>query len=93
MDVQPSRGQIWLANLNPTRGHEQAGHWEELGEDIDAVQLFRMTGPSAESEASIQRWLAKRSEQHTNLHAGVASLRLAETGKSYSASQVQQATE
>jgi mRNA interferase MazF len=25
MPVQPSRGQIWLADLNPTRGHEQAG--------------------------------------------------------------------
>ena len=22
---QPSRGEIWAANLNPTRGHEQAG--------------------------------------------------------------------
>ncbi len=21
----PSRGEIWIANLNPTRGHEQAG--------------------------------------------------------------------
>lgn len=25
MGAQPSRGQIWLADLNPTRGHEQAG--------------------------------------------------------------------
>ena len=25
MPAQPSRGQIWLADLNPTRGHEQAG--------------------------------------------------------------------
>lgn len=25
MNTQPSRGQIWLADLNPTRGHEQAG--------------------------------------------------------------------
>lgn len=25
MGVQPSRGQVWLADLNPTRGHEQAG--------------------------------------------------------------------
>jgi mRNA interferase MazF len=23
--VAPSRGQIWLADLNPTRGHEQSG--------------------------------------------------------------------
>lgn len=25
MSIQPSRGEIWLADLNPTRGHEQAG--------------------------------------------------------------------
>lgn len=25
MDAQPLRGQIWLADLNPTQGHEQAG--------------------------------------------------------------------
>jgi mRNA interferase MazF len=25
MAAQPSRGEIWSANLNPTRGHEQAG--------------------------------------------------------------------
>jgi mRNA interferase MazF len=25
MPAQPSRGQVWLADLNPTRGHEQAG--------------------------------------------------------------------
>jgi mRNA interferase MazF len=23
--VRPSRGEVWLASLNPTRGHEQAG--------------------------------------------------------------------
>jgi len=23
--ARPSRGEIWLVNLNPTRGHEQAG--------------------------------------------------------------------
>ncbi len=23
--MQPARGEIWLADLNPTRGHEQAG--------------------------------------------------------------------
>ena len=40
-------------------------HWEALDEDIDAVGLFKMMGPSAESEASIQRWLAKRSEPRT----------------------------
>jgi mRNA interferase MazF len=25
MAARPSRGEIWLADLNPTRGHEQAG--------------------------------------------------------------------
>lgn len=25
MSTQPSRGQIWLADLSPTRGHEQTG--------------------------------------------------------------------
>jgi hypothetical protein len=40
-------------------------HWEALDEDIDAVGLFNMMGPSAESEASIQRWLARRSEPRT----------------------------
>jgi mRNA interferase MazF len=25
MLLQPNRGEIWSANLNPTRGHEQAG--------------------------------------------------------------------
>ena len=25
MPPPPSRGEIWLVNLNPTRGHEQAG--------------------------------------------------------------------
>ena len=25
MPVRPSRGEIWLADLNPTRGHEQSG--------------------------------------------------------------------
>lgn len=23
--IQPARGEVWLANLDPTRGHEQAG--------------------------------------------------------------------
>ncbi len=26
MPVNPSRGEIWGADLDPTRGHEQAGH-------------------------------------------------------------------
>ncbi len=25
MSIQPSRGEIWLADLDPTTGHEQAG--------------------------------------------------------------------
>ena len=25
MSTLPNRGEIWLADLNPTRGHEQAG--------------------------------------------------------------------
>lgn len=25
MTTEPSRGEIWIADLNPTRGHEQAG--------------------------------------------------------------------
>lgn len=25
MPIQPNRGEIWAADLNPTRGHEQAG--------------------------------------------------------------------
>ena len=35
-------------------------HWEALDEDISVTALFKMTGPSAESEASIQRWLESR---------------------------------
>jgi mRNA interferase MazF len=27
--TEPSRGEIWLADLNPTRGHEQAG-WRPI---------------------------------------------------------------
>jgi mRNA interferase MazF len=30
MAVLPNRGEIWLADLNPTRGHEQAGAWPVL---------------------------------------------------------------
>jgi mRNA interferase MazF len=28
--VSPARGEIWLADLNPTRGHEQTGRWPVL---------------------------------------------------------------
>ena len=34
---QPSRGKIWLVNLNPTRGHEQAGIRPGL---VVSVDLF-----------------------------------------------------
>lgn len=30
MAIHPSRGEIWTANLNPTRGHEQAGELRVL---------------------------------------------------------------
>lgn len=33
----PSRGEIWLVDLNPTRGHEQAGHRPGL---VISVDLF-----------------------------------------------------
>lgn len=59
-------------------------HWDALDEDIDAVQLFRMTGPSAESAASILRWLAKRDEQPAKSRAGVEVMQLAEKGEPYS---------
>lgn len=59
-------------------------HWEELDEDIDAVQLFRMMGPSAESEASIQRWLTHRGEQQERSHTNKSEKQLAEKGESYS---------
>jgi mRNA interferase MazF len=32
----PSRGEIWLADLNPTRGHEQAGRRPVLVVSTDA---------------------------------------------------------
>lgn len=31
----PSRGQIWYVNLNPTRGHEQAGERPALVVSVD----------------------------------------------------------
>lgn len=58
-------------------------HWDALDEDIDAVQLFRMTGPSAESDASIQRWMAKRDKQSAKSRAGVEAVQLAEQGETY----------
>lgn len=35
--TKPSRGQIWLVDLNPTRGHEQAGNRPCL---VVSVDLF-----------------------------------------------------
>ena len=35
--LQPSRGEIWLVDLNPTRGHEQAGKRPGL---VVSVDLF-----------------------------------------------------
>lgn len=32
---QPSRGEIWYADLSPTRGHEQAGHRPVLVVSVD----------------------------------------------------------
>jgi len=60
-------------------------HWDALDEDIDAVQLFRMTGPSAESAASIQRWLAKRDAQRDKTPVGVETMQLAEANEPCSA--------
>jgi mRNA interferase MazF len=40
--LQPSRGEIWLVDLNPTRGHEQAGKRPGL---IVSVDLFN-SGPA-----------------------------------------------
>lgn len=39
---QPARGEIWLVDLNPTRGHEQAGRRPCL---IVSVDLFNQ-GPA-----------------------------------------------
>ena len=34
---EPSRGEVWLVDLNPVRGHEQAGHRPSL---VVSVDLF-----------------------------------------------------
>lgn len=34
--MKPSRGEIWLADLNPTRGHEQAGCRPVLVVSVDS---------------------------------------------------------
>lgn len=40
--AQPSRGEIWLVDLNPTRGHEQAGFRPGL---VVSTDLFNQ-GPA-----------------------------------------------
>ncbi len=37
IEVQPSRGEVWLLNLDPTQGHEQAGSRPAL---VISVDLF-----------------------------------------------------
>lgn len=59
-------------------------HWEELDEDIDAVDLFTMVGPSAESRDSIERWLVQRSRRKAEPHTEVGEMQLAEKGETYS---------
>ncbi len=39
MTGRPRRGEVWLANLNPTRGHEQAGVRPCLVVSTDAFNL------------------------------------------------------
>jgi mRNA interferase MazF len=34
--MKPSRGEVWLVNLNPTKGHEQAGKRPALVLSVDA---------------------------------------------------------
>ena len=41
-EKQPSRGEIWLVDLNPARGHEQAGKRPAL---VVSVDLFN-SGPA-----------------------------------------------
>lgn len=36
-EVQPSRGEVWIGDFNPTRGHEQAGRRPAL---IVSADLF-----------------------------------------------------
>lgn len=42
MNVKPARGEIWLVDLNPTRGHEQSGKRPAL---VISVDLFN-SGPA-----------------------------------------------
>ncbi len=42
MTAKPARGEIWLVDLNPTRGHEQSGKRPAL---VISVDLFN-SGPA-----------------------------------------------
>ena len=42
MSIHPQRGEVWLADLNPTRGHEQSGRRPVL---VLSVDLFN-SGPA-----------------------------------------------
>ncbi len=35
--MKPSRGDVWLVNLSPTKGHEQAGRRPALVYSVDAL--------------------------------------------------------
>src|SRR5690348_656161 len=37
--VEPSRGQVWMADLDPTKGHEQAGKRPVLVVSADVMNL------------------------------------------------------
>lgn len=39
--LRPRRGEVWLANLNPTLGHEQAGRRPILVVSVDAYNATR----------------------------------------------------
>lgn len=59
--MQPTRGDIWLADLNPTRGHEQAGRRPVLivSEDLfnhgpaDLVIACPLTSPQRRIPAHV----------------------------------------
>ena len=75
--VQLSDGRVlsapleWFPRLLNGTPHERQSveigkdwlHWEALDEDISVTGLFKMTGPSAESETSLRRWRAARAKK------------------------------
>jgi hypothetical protein len=58
-------GSLAERNHYQLRDDGQAIHWPDLDEDIDLEGLL-VGGPSAESAASIRRWLAERCKSETN---------------------------